>query len=125
MDELDDFQKEQLFKIIKYGNIRKLTSFFKDIENTDIDFEDISGKTPLMCAVCYDDKDDIRTHMVRTLLRHGCDADKQDMYGCTALMYSCMDCGLLVMSVLGPLSYQLGRKPIIIGPVTLFIITFC
>jgi ankyrin repeat protein len=21
-----------------------------------------------------------------------CDADKQDMYGCTALMYSCMDC---------------------------------
>lgn len=32
--------------------------------------------------------------------------------------------GLLVMSVLGPLSYQLGRKPIIIGPVTLFIITF-
>lgn len=92
MGELDDFQKEQLFKIIKYGKIRKLTSFFNDIENTDIDFEDISGKTPLMCAVCYDDKDDVRTHMVRTLLRHGCDVDKQDMYGCTALMYSCMDC---------------------------------
>jgi MFS family permease len=32
--------------------------------------------------------------------------------------------GLLVMSVLGPLSDQLGRKPIIIGSVTLFIITF-
>jgi len=32
--------------------------------------------------------------------------------------------GLLVMSVLGPLSDQLGRKPIIIGTVTLFIITF-
>jgi MFS family permease len=28
------------------------------------------------------------------------------------------------MSVLGPLSDQLGRKPIIIGSVTLFIITF-
>ncbi|VDI39920.1 Hypothetical predicted protein [Mytilus galloprovincialis] len=93
MVDMEDEDQEKLFHLIQNGNIRKLTNFFSEDTDINIDFDDASGKTLLMCAVCYDGKDDIRTHMVRTLLRHGCEVNRQDMYGRTALMYSCMDTG--------------------------------
>lgn len=91
MVDIDEDEQEVLLHTIQNGKIRKLTNYLSEADGISIDFADRNGKTPLMHAVCFDGKDDVRTHMVRTLLRHGCDVNKQDMFGCTALMYSCMD----------------------------------
>lgn len=91
MVDIEEDEQEILLHTIQNGKIRKLTNYLEEASNISIDFSDRNGKTPLMHAVCFDGKDDVRTHMVRTLLRHGCDVNKQDMFGCTALMYACMD----------------------------------
>lgn len=83
-----DISGSKLFHAIHHGKARQI-SYLLD-KNVDVDVRDEEGKTPLIYAVCCD-IDDVRTHVVRLLLRSNCYINAQDNTGCTALMYACME----------------------------------
>ncbi|KAK7499260.1 hypothetical protein BaRGS_00009520 [Batillaria attramentaria] len=80
--------ERNIFIAISSGKVNRLHSILANIE--DLNVRDTSLRTPLIHAV-FISNDDIRTHIVRLLLRHGCDVNAQDGVGRTALMYACME----------------------------------
>jgi hypothetical protein len=79
----------KLFLAIANGKIRQIDRLLGKLD--DINIRDGERKTPLMYAVCCTN-DEVRTHVVRILLRHGADVNAQDVNGQTALMFACMEC---------------------------------
>ncbi|XP_076453639.1 uncharacterized protein LOC143288870 [Babylonia areolata] len=77
-----------IFIAISSGKVNRLHSILSTIE--DLNVRDTHLRTPLIHAV-FIANDDVRTHVVRLLLRHGCDVNAQDSAGRTALMYGCME----------------------------------
>lgn len=80
--------ERNIFIAISSGKVNRLHSILANTENLNV--RDTSLRTPLIHAV-FIPNDDIRTHIVRLLLRHGCDVNAQDGMGRTALMYACME----------------------------------
>ncbi|XP_021344452.1 ankyrin repeat domain-containing protein 34B-like, partial [Mizuhopecten yessoensis] len=78
----------RLLNAILSGKARQISSLLD--QTVDVDVRDDEGRTPLMYAVCCD-IDDVRTHVVRLLLRSNCYINAQDSSGCTALIYACME----------------------------------
>ena len=78
----------RLFSAIINGKVRQVDKLIPLVGNLDI--SDERGKTPLICAICCE-KEEVRTHIVRMLLRHGYDLNLQDLSGMTALMYACKE----------------------------------
>ncbi|XP_060085458.1 serine/threonine-protein phosphatase 6 regulatory ankyrin repeat subunit B-like [Ylistrum balloti] len=83
-----DSTGSRLLNAILLGKARQISSLLD--QNVDVDVRDDEGRTPLIYAVCCD-IDDVRTHVVRLLLRSNCYINAQDNTGCTALMYACME----------------------------------
>lgn len=83
-----DSTGSRLLNAILLGKVRQIGSLLD--QNVDVDVTDDEGKTPLIYAVCCD-IDDVRTHVVRLLLRSNCYINAQDNGGCSALMYACME----------------------------------
>lgn len=79
----------KLFLAIANGKVRQIDKILGHLD--DINVRDGENKTPLMYAVCCTN-DEVRTHVVRLLLRHGADVNAQDENGQTALMFACMEC---------------------------------
>ncbi|XP_022336089.2 uncharacterized protein LOC111132557 isoform X2 [Crassostrea virginica] len=79
----------KLFLAIANGEVRQIDKLLGQLD--DINIRDGENKTPLMYAVCCTN-DEVRTHVVRILLRHGADVNAQDENGQTALMFACMEC---------------------------------
>ena len=77
-----------IFIAISSGKVNRLHALLANTE--DLNVRDTSLRTPLIHAI-FISNDDIRTHIVRLLLRHGCDVNAQDGVGRTALMYACME----------------------------------
>ncbi|KAK7090962.1 hypothetical protein V1264_010691 [Littorina saxatilis] len=77
-----------IFIAISSGKVNRLHSILANTE--DLNVRDTSLRTPLIHAV-FISNDEIRTHIVRLLLRHGCDVNAQDSVGRTVLMYACME----------------------------------
>ena len=80
--------KTDIFYAISHGKVRQINANMSHLDAVRARASD--GKTPLIFAIC-EAKEEIRTHIVRLLLRHGSDVNAQDEYGRTALMYACMD----------------------------------
>ena len=80
--------ERNIFIAISSGKVNRLHSILANSECLNV--RDSSHRTPLIHAV-FIPTDDIRTHIVRLLLRHGCDVNAQDGAGRTALMYACME----------------------------------
>ena len=80
--------KSDIFQTISHGKVRQINVFLNEPDT--LRTRSVEGKTPLIHAVC-EAKDEVRTHIVRTFLRHGSDVNAQDHMGRSALMYSCMD----------------------------------
>ncbi|XP_062567072.1 putative ankyrin repeat protein RF_0381 [Saccostrea cucullata] len=85
----DAKETAKLFLAIANGKVRQIDRLLGQLD--DINIRDADSKTPLMYAVCCTN-DEVRTHVVRILLRHGADVNAQDMNGQTALMFACMEC---------------------------------
>ncbi|XP_067670449.1 ankyrin repeat domain-containing protein 34A-like [Haliotis asinina] len=83
-------EDKNLFKVISYGKVQRLSSLLSKTE--DLDVRDSCMRTPLIHAI-FLSKDDVRAHVVRLLLRYGSDVNAQDAEGRTALMYACMEDG--------------------------------
>lgn len=78
-----------IFTAIFQGRIRQINNLLQD--NSDcVHARTHDKKTPLLVAVC-ESKDEIRSHLVRLLIRQGSDINAQDAGGRTALMYASMD----------------------------------
>ncbi|KAK6194879.1 hypothetical protein SNE40_000415 [Patella caerulea] len=77
-----------LFLAIAYGKVHRLSSILSTLTN--VDCRDATQRTPLIQAV-FSNRDEIRAHCVRLLIRHGCDVNAKDGDGRTALMYACME----------------------------------
>ena len=80
--------KSDIFQTISHGKVRQINVFLNEPDT--LRTRSAEGKTPLIFAVC-EAKEEVRTHLVRTFLRHGSDVNAQDHTGRSALMYSCMD----------------------------------
>ena len=85
----DTRELDKLFLAIANGKVRQIDKLLGQLD--DINIRDGENKTPLMYAVCCTN-DEVRTHVVRILLRHGADVNAQDENGQTALMFACMEC---------------------------------
>ena len=79
--------KSDIFHAIAHGKVRQISTIVSHLDAVRSRASD--GKTPLIYAIC-EAREDIRTHVVRLLLRHGSDVNAQDENGRTALMYACM-----------------------------------
>ncbi|ESP01725.1 hypothetical protein LOTGIDRAFT_238195 [Lottia gigantea] len=86
MTDRDDAR--HLFLAIAYGKVHRLSSILSSLSN--VDCRDSAQRTPLIQAV-FSNRDEIRAHCVRLLIRHGCDVNAKDGDGRTALMYACME----------------------------------
>lgn len=89
MDSRRRSGKQNIFHAITRGKVRLITNLLNDNPNV-IHERDYNNKTPLIHAVC-DAREEIRTHLVRMLIRSGSDINAQDDQGRTALMYAMMD----------------------------------
>ena len=88
MASISEKEELQIFQAISNGKVRKLSRF---LERTgDLEIRDHKQRTLLMHAVCCG-KEDVRTHVVRMHLRHGCDVNAQGRHAITALMLACME----------------------------------
>lgn len=78
-----------IFAAIAYGRVRQIDNILQ--ENGDLlKTTTHDGKTALIFAVC-EAKDEIRTHLVRMLIKQGSDINARDDNGRTALMYASMN----------------------------------
>lgn len=79
----------EIFSAISNGRIRHIANILQEDGNV-VFARWHDEKTPLLFAVC-EAKDEIRSHLVRLLVRQGSDINAQDDWGRTALMYASMD----------------------------------
>lgn len=84
-NEQDD---RNVFMSIANGTMHRLHSIISNL--ADINIRDQELRTPLIASVGIQN-DDVRNHVVRLLLRRGCEANAQDLHGNTALMLACME----------------------------------
>lgn len=86
---LSNTPKMDIFSFIANGRIRQINNLL--VQNSDnVHSESHDKKTPLLFAVC-EAQDDIRSHLVRLLIKHGSDVNARDECRRTALMYASMD----------------------------------
>ncbi|XP_060593841.1 putative ankyrin repeat domain-containing protein 30B-like [Ruditapes philippinarum] len=78
-----------IFTAIAQGRVRQIGHILQDSDNS-LTTTTHDGKTALIYAVC-EAKDEIRTHLVRMLLKQGSDVNAIDENRRTALMYASMD----------------------------------
>ena len=78
-----------IFYAISHGKVRSINTILTNQEDC-LEQRTDDGKTPLTYAIC-EAKESIRTHVVRMLIRSGCDVNALDEEGKTALMYACLD----------------------------------
>ncbi len=83
---LDDI--EELGRAILSQNIQVVCGYLDS--GLDVSVRNRQGTTPLIQTV-YVEKEDVRTHIVRLFVRHGCDVNTQDQLGRTALMHACLE----------------------------------
>ena len=82
------YEHQAFFKAILAGRVRTVCGYL-DSGVVDINEPGPEGYTPLIQAV-YVGKEDVRSHIVRLLVRHGCDVNIADDDGRTALVHACM-----------------------------------
>ncbi|RUS85596.1 hypothetical protein EGW08_006608 [Elysia chlorotica] len=83
-----DNDGRNLFVAIASGTVHRLQSIIPSAQ--DLNIRDGSLRTPLIAAVGISN-DESRAHVVRLLLRHGCDVNAQDLTGKTSLMLACQE----------------------------------
>jgi ankyrin repeat protein len=81
---------DALIQAVKAGKVRVVTSFLES--GIDIDARDRMGRTALMMAVEVT-KEDVRTHIVRCLLKKKANVTCQDKRGMWVLMHACAKLG--------------------------------
>ena len=83
-----DSDGRSLFVAISSGTVHRLQSIIPAAQ--DLNIRDGALRTPLIAAVGIPN-DESRAHVVRLLVRHGCDVNAQDQTGRTSLMLACQD----------------------------------
>lgn len=78
-----------IFTAIVNGRVRHISNILQQNDQC-LEITTHDGKTALMFAIC-EARDEIRTHLVRMLIRQGSDVNVTDYNGRSALMYASMD----------------------------------
>ncbi|GFN96181.1 ankyrin repeat domain-containing protein 63 [Plakobranchus ocellatus] len=83
-----DTDARSIFVAIANGTVHRLQSIIP--QTSDLNVRDGSLRTPLIASVGISN-DESRAHVVRLLVRHGCDVNAQDQTGRTSLMLACQE----------------------------------
>ena len=79
-------REESLFKAVSQGKFRTVYAILESEQDPDI--RDSEHWTPLMRAI-YLKREDVRSHIVRLLIKYKADVNLRDQFGRTALIHAC------------------------------------